>query len=167
MLMGVLGHIGNAEEDEDVSLSQSWARSRPPCRPAATWPCMTRLTSVTGRTTRCAGTTRAAPIPYRVRRPDQIARFFAGLELVEPGVVPVQQWRPDDIPVALPQDLTNLGGVGKKVLFDSEPLSRHADSRYSHVILGAHGARRMLRPSPGQPWSDAVPPASSEMCYDP
>jgi hypothetical protein len=25
----------------------------------------------------------------------QVTGFFAGLELVEPGVVPIQQWRPD------------------------------------------------------------------------
>ena len=27
--------------------------------------------------------------------PDQIAEFFQGLELVEPGVVSLQRWRPD------------------------------------------------------------------------
>lgn len=25
----------------------------------------------------------------------EVSRFFEGLELVEPGVVPVQDWRPD------------------------------------------------------------------------
>jgi O-methyltransferase involved in polyketide biosynthesis len=29
-----------------------------------------------------------------LRSRDQVARFFAGLELIEPGVVPVQRWRP-------------------------------------------------------------------------
>jgi hypothetical protein len=28
------------------------------------------------------------------RRRDQVARFFAGLDLVEPGLVPVNEWRP-------------------------------------------------------------------------
>ena len=32
-------------------------------------------------------------ITYRSR--DEIARFFAGLDLVEPGIVPVEDWRPD------------------------------------------------------------------------
>jgi hypothetical protein len=51
-----------------------------------------------------------------VRRPDQIARYFDGLELVEPGVVPIQQWRPDHTPFGSPKSLSNnLGGVGKKV----------------------------------------------------
>jgi hypothetical protein len=52
--------------------------------------------------------------PYRVRRADQIARFFDGLELVDPGVVPIQQWRPDRTPFDPPRDLVNLGGVGRK-----------------------------------------------------
>ncbi|MFU8853558.1 SAM-dependent methyltransferase [Micromonospora sp. SL1-18] len=34
--------------------------------------------------------------PYTLRSPDQIAGFFEGLKLVEPGVVPCPRWRPDD-----------------------------------------------------------------------
>jgi hypothetical protein len=30
---------------------------------------------------------------YRSR--DQVARFFAGTDLVEPGLVPLEEWRPD------------------------------------------------------------------------
>ncbi len=35
-------------------------------------------------------------LPQRVnpRSQAQVARFFDGLELIEPGVVPIQQWRP-------------------------------------------------------------------------
>ncbi|WP_121717084.1 SAM-dependent methyltransferase [Streptomyces sp. E5N91] len=33
--------------------------------------------------------------PYILRTVDQITAFFDGLELVEPGVVPVTRWRPD------------------------------------------------------------------------
>ena len=34
-------------------------------------------------------------VPYHLRTPEQIGDFFAGLDLVEPGVVPIQTWRPD------------------------------------------------------------------------
>ncbi|QNP63107.1 SAM-dependent methyltransferase [Streptomyces genisteinicus] len=34
-------------------------------------------------------------IPYHVRPVEQIAGFFDGLEIVEPGVVPVTEWRAD------------------------------------------------------------------------
>ena len=57
----------------------------------------------------------------RVRRPDQIARYFDGLDLVEPGVVPIQQWRPDHSPFDPPKDLTNLGGVARKALCRLRP----------------------------------------------
>jgi O-methyltransferase involved in polyketide biosynthesis len=37
----------------------------------------------------------STPVPYRLRPPDQIASFFDGLDLVEPGVVPCPRWKPD------------------------------------------------------------------------
>jgi hypothetical protein len=37
----------------------------------------------------------AAAVPYLLRRPDQLASFFDGLDLVEPGVVPCPRWKPD------------------------------------------------------------------------
>ncbi|MGW1618477.1 SAM-dependent methyltransferase [Streptomyces sp. NPDC002172] len=35
-------------------------------------------------------------VPYNLRSIDEIAAFFDGLELVEPGVVSVTEWRPED-----------------------------------------------------------------------
>jgi S-adenosyl methyltransferase len=52
-------------------------------------------------------------VPYQLRSPDEIAGFFGGLELVEPGVVPVPDWRPDPAPFpAVPVD--THGGVARK-----------------------------------------------------
>jgi hypothetical protein len=43
----------------------------------------------------------------------EVARFFQGLEIVEPGVVPVPQWRPDsDLEAKRPSVM--WGGVGRK-----------------------------------------------------
>ncbi len=50
---------------------------------------------------------------YVLRTPQQIAGFFDGLELVEPGVVSVPLWRPDPSPFA-PAEVDNFGGVGRK-----------------------------------------------------
>ena len=36
-----------------------------------------------------------AVTPYHLRRPDQLASFFDGLDPVEPGVVPCPLWKPD------------------------------------------------------------------------
>jgi O-methyltransferase involved in polyketide biosynthesis len=51
-------------------------------------------------------------VPYRNRTPDEIASFFDGLQLVEPGLVPVPHWRPD--PGDDPKDVDAFGGVGRK-----------------------------------------------------
>ncbi|GAA0555682.1 SAM-dependent methyltransferase [Actinomadura livida] len=50
--------------------------------------------------------------PLVLRTPEQIERFFDGLELVEPGVVPVTHWRPDA--PGEPEAVDAFGGVGRK-----------------------------------------------------
>ena len=50
-----------------------------------------------------------------LRTHDEVSRFFAGLELLDPGVVLVDQWRPD--PDAAAHDgpmLPIYGGVARK-----------------------------------------------------
>ena len=47
------------------------------------------------------------------RNQAEVVRFFDGLELVEPGVVPVPRWRPaSDLEAASPTVM--WGGVGRK-----------------------------------------------------
>src|SRR5439155_1510381 len=53
----------------------------------------------------------AEKVTFRSR--DQVARFFTGLEMVEPGLVRVQEWRPDtEIEAKSPAAL--WGGMGRK-----------------------------------------------------
>ncbi|WP_232661130.1 SAM-dependent methyltransferase [Pseudonocardia sp. TRM90224] len=47
------------------------------------------------------------------RQPEQIAECFAGLKLVEPGVVSVTRWRPDAESAVL-EDLPAVAGVARK-----------------------------------------------------
>ncbi|MFE0928033.1 SAM-dependent methyltransferase [Streptomyces mutabilis] len=52
---------------------------------------------------------------YHLRPPQQIASFFTGLELVEPGVVPTVTWRPDaDQPQEGMVDVSVCGVAVKK-----------------------------------------------------
>jgi hypothetical protein len=52
-------------------------------------------------------------VPMTVRDREGTARFFAGLDLLEPGVVGVSQWRPDsDLAAALPSSM--WCGVARK-----------------------------------------------------
>jgi hypothetical protein len=49
-----------------------------------------------------------------LRGQEEILRFFAGLELIEPGVVQVPHWRPDEPERADAGKVWILGGVGHK-----------------------------------------------------
>jgi len=52
--------------------------------------------------------------PYHLRTPEQIARFFDGLELVEPGVVSASRWRPAPSAWGEPAEVSDYAGVGRK-----------------------------------------------------
>jgi S-adenosyl methyltransferase len=49
-----------------------------------------------------------------LRSPEQIAAFFDGLELEEPGVVPAAQWRPGTAGPAATCGPAFLGGLARK-----------------------------------------------------
>ncbi|MGW1255439.1 SAM-dependent methyltransferase [Streptomyces sp. NPDC002513] len=48
------------------------------------------------------------------RTPEDVTRFFDGLELLEPGVVSCSRWRPDGTGGAEPEEVAMFGGVGLK-----------------------------------------------------
>jgi hypothetical protein len=109
MLMGILGHI--ADDHEAQSIVQ---------RLVAAVPSGSYLTTNDGTDT-SAEVVEAARIwnesanpTYHLRSPDRIARFFDGLELVEPGVVSPPRWRPEPSPGGLPAEVDSYGGVGRK-----------------------------------------------------
>ncbi|MBT1094401.1 SAM-dependent methyltransferase [Streptomyces chartreusis] len=52
-------------------------------------------------------------VPYNLRTVDEITAFFDGLELVDPGVVSVTQWRPEPGPSA-PEVVAEHGGLARK-----------------------------------------------------
>ncbi|QIB44303.1 SAM-dependent methyltransferase [Streptomyces aureoverticillatus] len=51
----------------------------------------------------------AAPgaLPYQPRTIEQLLRFFDGMDIVEPGLVPLFEWRPDDA-----TEMTEIMGYG-------------------------------------------------------
>jgi hypothetical protein len=52
--------------------------------------------------------------PYVDRSPEELAGFFEGLELLEPGIVPTSRWRPDPSPFGPPPEVDAACGVGRK-----------------------------------------------------
>jgi hypothetical protein len=52
--------------------------------------------------------------PYQLRSVDEIRHWFTGLEMVEPGLVSVTQWRPGGVEVPQIEPIDAYGGVGRK-----------------------------------------------------
>ncbi|MCX5053826.1 MULTISPECIES: SAM-dependent methyltransferase [unclassified Streptomyces] len=48
------------------------------------------------------------------RTPEAVARFFDGLELLDPGVVSCSRWRPEETHGGGPREVAMYGGVGRK-----------------------------------------------------
>jgi hypothetical protein len=53
-------------------------------------------------------------VPVAARTHAEVCQFFAGLELLEPGVVQVHRWRPGPADLGSGRDLAIYGGVGRK-----------------------------------------------------
>ena len=52
--------------------------------------------------------------PVTLRTHDEVSRFFAGLDLVEPGLVQLHRWRPGPEGPAPDHDIANYGAVARK-----------------------------------------------------
>jgi S-adenosyl methyltransferase len=113
MLMGILGHIGDPDEDDDRVARSIVDRLK------AALPSGGYLAIYDGAdidpdyVAGIEAYNQSGAIPYRVRSLAQITSFFEGLELVDPGVVPIHQWRPDPTPFP-PKKVAHSGGVAKK-----------------------------------------------------
>jgi S-adenosyl methyltransferase len=55
-----------------------------------------------------------AGVTYVPRSHDELAAFFTGLDLVDPGVVPLLAWRPDDGPADDPRAVPSYVAMGRK-----------------------------------------------------
>jgi len=109
MLLGILGHVG--EDDEARSIVRQLTGALPPG---------SYLTLSDGANTSKAREqahqryAQTGAVPYRLRSPAQIAALFDGLELLQPGVVPVSRWRPDPSPSGPPRHVDTFGGMARK-----------------------------------------------------
>jgi O-methyltransferase involved in polyketide biosynthesis len=109
MLFGIMGHV--TDDGEARSILE---------RLLAALPSGSYLALYDGTDTNPAGVeaqedyNRSGALPYRLRSPRQIAGFFEGLELVEPGVVSCTRWRPDPADGDPPAEVDAYGGVGRK-----------------------------------------------------
>lgn len=113
MLMGILGHLGNPSEDDDL-FAKSVVQKLKDGLPPGSYLALSEATDIDPEQNAALDYyNRTGAVPYRVRRPEQIIRFFDGLELVEPGIVPVHEWRPDPSPFPS-TPVPVLGGIAMK-----------------------------------------------------
>jgi hypothetical protein len=114
MLMGVMGHIGNPFEDDD-RVGRSIVEHLKGALPMGGYFIMYEGVNTDPQQEEALKAYNASgAIPYNVREPEQVVRFFEGLELAEPGVVPIHQWRPGPGTVK-PPEVPAYGGVGRKL----------------------------------------------------
>jgi O-methyltransferase involved in polyketide biosynthesis len=110
ILSGILGHIGDFDEARSI-VSRLVA-----ALPSGSYLSIndgTRVVEATEFEQAQQGYNDTGAIPYQLRAPEEIARFFEGVELVEPGVVSCPLWRPDP-GTGTPTALDAFGGVGRK-----------------------------------------------------
>ena len=98
ILLGVLGHVG------DYGAARSIASQLMDALPAGSY--LVAADGIAAKQDIVSAQRRydesarprygaSAPASYVLRRTDELTSFFDGLELIEPGVVPCPQWRPD------------------------------------------------------------------------
>jgi S-adenosyl methyltransferase len=109
MLMGILGHI--ADDKEAKSIVERLVGGVA----SGSYLTMNDGTDTSEEVVEAARIWNQSANPtYHLRSPDRIARFFDGLELVEPGVVSPPRWRPEPSPSGLPAEIDSACGVGRK-----------------------------------------------------
>jgi S-adenosyl methyltransferase len=112
MLMGILGHVADYDE------ARSIVRRLLDPLPSGSYLALNDGTNVISKAFEQAqeGYNKSGAVPYVLRSPEQIAGFFEGLEMVEPGLVSCPRWRPDpaDPGGHLAAELDAFGGVGRK-----------------------------------------------------
>jgi O-methyltransferase involved in polyketide biosynthesis len=109
MLLGVLGHV------EDFGAARSITSQLMDALPSGSYLAVADGVAASDHLRNAQHRyNQTAPVPYHLRRPDQLASFFDGLDLVEPGVVPCPQWKPDAPGDTPPDQAAVYCGVARK-----------------------------------------------------
>ncbi|MFF5264321.1 SAM-dependent methyltransferase [Actinomadura viridis] len=90
MLMGVMGHI--VDDAEARSIVRRLIAELPSGSYFTLYDCTGDDPSFNKAQ---SGYDDTGAVPYRLRSPEFVAEYFEGLEPVEPGIVPLERWRPE------------------------------------------------------------------------
>jgi O-methyltransferase involved in polyketide biosynthesis len=109
MLMGILGHIPGDDQ------ARSIVGRLMDAVPSGSYLTMNDGTDTSEEVVEAARIWNQSANPtYHLRSPERIARFFDGLELVEPGVVSPPRWRPEPSPAGPAPEIDSACGMGRK-----------------------------------------------------
>jgi O-methyltransferase involved in polyketide biosynthesis len=109
MLNGIIGHV----EDDDEA--RACVRRLVDALPSGSYLAMSDGTDADKTAVRSSELYKdSGAVPYHMRSPAAFVSFFDGLELVEPGIVPRKDWRPNSAPLPVAVSLPSLAGVARK-----------------------------------------------------
>jgi O-methyltransferase involved in polyketide biosynthesis len=109
ILHGILGHVGDTAEARSIV-----HRLMDALPPGSYLDLADGTSSAAAIVEAQEGYNDTGAVPYVLRTPAEIASFFDGLQVIEPGVVSCPRWRPGPGPVGPPADTDVFGGVGRK-----------------------------------------------------
>jgi hypothetical protein len=110
MMLGIMGQIDDADEPGSIV---AWLLD---ALPAGSYLALSDGTDTSPEMNQAiAAYNQNSASSYHVRSPARIAGFFAGLDLVAPGVVTTSRWRPDIRDAdEEPREVPSICGVGRK-----------------------------------------------------
>jgi hypothetical protein len=108
MFMGVFGY------EPDYAVTRSIVSRVLGAVPSGSYLTMWDGTSTSEAAVKSAQAQADMGSPYQLRTVEEVRGWFTGTELVEPGVVPITEWRPDGVEIGRVEQIDAYGGVGRK-----------------------------------------------------
>ncbi len=109
MFMGVLGYV--VEADEMRSIVARMMAAVPSGSYLVLWDGTDTSAAVIEGSAKLA---ESGAVPYNLRSPERIDQCFEGLEMVDPGLVPITQWRLDTAEIGKAEPIDAYGAVARK-----------------------------------------------------
>jgi hypothetical protein len=108
MFMGVLGHVADFDEARSIAARVMAAV------PSGSYLVLWDGTYTSENQEALDEYEESGAVPYIARSPDEVASFFEGLEVLDPGVVSISLWRPDAGDLGTPEPVGGHGAVARK-----------------------------------------------------
>jgi hypothetical protein len=107
MMLGILGNVADEDRPGPAEIVERFVAAVP----SGSY-LVINDSVLASETVEAVQTARSGGADYHLRTPEDIEGFFAGLELIEPGVSPTPLWRPE--PGTQPKKLNVYCGVARK-----------------------------------------------------